>query len=514
MKKSIYLVLVVSIISVSESANILAICPTPAISHQTVFHTLMKDLANRGHQLTILTTDVIKIDNSNVTQIDLHDSYDMFKEINYVALKKSKKDEVEFLEMLMPILIKIMDQQLSHLEVKKIIEMKNDFKFDILIVELFIYVPMLAFAEIFDCPIIGITSLDTWSFEHENLGNVANPVIHPDRFFPYAHGQLTFLERWKSLKFYIRLRWLMKFHYEKSFNKQIQRHFPTIKKINIEQLRERIQLLIVNTHPVLGFIRPTLPNTIQVGFMHVKPPEPLADGALKTFLDNSKNGVIYMSLGSNVKAKDLSSDASEMFLNVFRRMNYDVLWKFENNSLLHKPDNVMISKWVPQSDVLAHPSVKLFITQGGQQSMEEAIDRSVPMVIIPFLGDQGGNARRIQERGVGYQLEFHSLTELKIIEAINEMMKPKYKENIIKLKELVHDQPMTSREKALWWTEYVIRHKGAKHLEYAGRLVPFYQRYWLDFIAIALTVVAIVLISVKRILHLCYAPNCIKNKNE
>jgi glucuronosyltransferase len=55
-----------------ECANILGIFPTPSISHQVVFHALMKDLAARGHHLTILTTDLIKIGNNpNVTQIDL-----------------------------------------------------------------------------------------------------------------------------------------------------------------------------------------------------------------------------------------------------------------------------------------------------------------------------------------------------------------------------------------------------------------------------------------------------------
>lgn len=64
------------------------------------------------------------------------------------------------------------------------------------------------------------------------------------------------------------------------------------------------------------------------------------------------------------------------------------------------------------------------------------------------------------------------------------MLEPKYKENIKKLREMVNDQPMTSREKAVWWTEYVIRHKDANHFKYPGRLTPVYQKYWLDFIAI------------------------------
>jgi glucuronosyltransferase len=107
------------------------------------------------------------------------------------------------------------------------------------------------------------------------------------------------------------------------------------------------------------------------------------------------------------------------------------------------------------------------------------------MIVIPFLGDQYANAERVEQKQIGLHLDIQELNKETFVSAINKMLKPKYKQNIIKLRELIYDQPMTSRERAVWWTEYVIRHKGAKHLEYPGRLVPFYQKYWLDFAGLA-----------------------------
>lgn len=62
----------------------------------------MKDLAARGHELTILTTDLIKIENPNVTQIDLHESYEVFRrEFNFVVV--SSNDESDLMESFMPV---------------------------------------------------------------------------------------------------------------------------------------------------------------------------------------------------------------------------------------------------------------------------------------------------------------------------------------------------------------------------------------------------------------------------
>ena len=53
----------------------------------------------------------------------------------------------------------------------------------------------------------------------------------------------------------------------------------------------------------------------------------------------------------------------------------------ETDDLENQPSNVKISKWLPQADLLSHPNIKLFIMQGGQQSLEEAIDRTIPLVV-------------------------------------------------------------------------------------------------------------------------------------
>lgn len=123
--------------------------------------------------------------------------------------------------------------------------------------------------------------------------------------------------------------------------------------------------------------------------------------------------------------------------------------------------------------------------------MEESVDREVPMIVIPLFYDQGSNALRVEQKKIGIHLNLLSITETKLLEAIDEMMKPEYKKNIARVREQVYDQPMTSRERAVWWIEFVIRNNGSKHLEYHGRLIPFYQKHGLDFIFIGVLIVLV-----------------------
>lgn len=137
--------------------------------------------------------------------------------------------------------------------------------------------------------------------------------------------------------------------------------------------------------------------------------------------------------------------------------------------------------------------------------MEEAIHCKVPVLIIPFLGDQDANANRLEALKVGLQLDLLEMNETNLKEKIIELMKPEYKINMNKLHELVYDQPITSLSKALYWIEYVIRHKGAKHLEFKGKHVPLYQAYCLDFIVILILFIAISYYISKKILKKIYS---------
>lgn len=70
-------------------------------------------------------------------------------------------------------------------------------------------------------------------------------------------------------------------------------------------------------------------------------------------MDGAKEGVVYFSLGSNIKSNLLPNETKEILIKVFSELPYRVLWKFEEDNLPGKPKNVMIVKWAPQQDILS-----------------------------------------------------------------------------------------------------------------------------------------------------------------
>lgn len=97
---------------------------------------------------------------------------------------------------------------------------------------------------------------------------------------------------------------------------------------------------------------------------------------------------------------------------------FNVLWKFEDENIPNKPKNIKIVSWVPQPAVLAHSNIKAFVTQGGIQSVEEAIHFKVPMLAIPFYGDQGHNSKIIERKEIGLRLQPEELNKEKFLEGI------------------------------------------------------------------------------------------------
>lgn len=71
----------------------------------------------------------------------------------------------------------------------------------------------------------------------------------------------------------------------------------------------------------------------------------------------------------------------------------------------------------------------------------------------------------------------------------------RFAKNAKRISELYRDRPMSPLDTAVYWTEYVIRHKGTRHLQSAAMHLAWYQYLLLDVIlVIGVVLVAFILI--------------------
>ncbi|KAK8724681.1 hypothetical protein OTU49_011219, partial [Cherax quadricarinatus] len=126
----------------------------------------------------------------------------------------------------------------------------------------------------------------------------------------------------------------------------------------------------------------------------------------------------------------------------------------------------------------AHNNVKVFITHGGLLSMQEAIYHATPLLALPIFSDQPRNSMFIKNSGLGDFLIWEELTTDVIVGALTKILiDPKYKENVLRMSVPLRDQPVPPTELAVFWTEYVIRHRGAPQLR-----SPAAQLSWVEFL--------------------------------
>uniref|UniRef100_A0A672SIW8 UDP-glucuronosyltransferase n=1 Tax=Sinocyclocheilus grahami TaxID=75366 RepID=A0A672SIW8_SINGR len=245
------------------------------------------------------------------------------------------------------------------------------------------------------------------------------------------------------------------------------------------------------------FPKPQMPNMVQIGGINCAKKGPLTK-ELEEFVNGSgEHGFVVFTLGSMVS--QLPEAKAREFFEAFRQIPQRVLWRYTGPVPENAPKNVKLMKWLPQNDLLGHPKVKAFITHGGSHGIYEGICHGVPMVMLPLFGDQGDNVHRLVSRGVAETLSIYDLTSEKLLVALRKVINDKsYKEKMTELSAIHRDRLIEPLDLAVFWTEFVMRHKGAAHLRPAAHELNWIQYHSLDVIGfLILILVTVIFVTVK-----------------
>ncbi|XP_064508205.1 UDP-glucuronosyltransferase 2A2-like isoform X3 [Pseudopipra pipra] len=265
----------------------------------------------------------------------------------------------------------------------------------------------------------------------------------------------------------------------------------------------KAEIWLIRTYWDFEFPRPFLPNFEFVGGLHCQPAKPLPKEMEEFVQSSGEHGIVVFSLGSMVY--NLSDEKSNVIAKALSQLPQKVLWRYKGKKPETLGSNTRIYDWIPQNDLLGHPSAKAFITHGGTNGLYEAIYHGIPMVGIPMFADQHDNIAHVVAKGAAVHVDFNTLKTQDLVDALNTVIyNSTYKENALKLSKIQHDQPVKPLDRAVFWIEFVMRHKGAKHLRPASHHLTWYQYHSLDVLAFLFTCVAIaVFILVKCCLCCC-----------
>lgn len=170
----------------------------------------------------------------------------------------------------------------------------------------------------------------------------------------------------------------------------------------------------------------------------------------------------------------------------------------------------MIRKWLPQNDILAHRNVRLFISHGGVFGTVESIWHGVPMLLIPFFGDQHRNTMRAVRNGYGKHLPYFKINNETLFHAVYELLtNQSYINKANEVSTIFRANPVPPMQEAMFWIEYVCQFSGAPHLKsYAVNI------NWISYLLIDVwLVIGITIFSVILLIGMVFRWCCCWTKN-
>ncbi|XP_076586221.1 UDP-glucuronosyltransferase 2A2-like isoform X3 [Chaetodon auriga] len=444
-------------------------------SHWINLKPVLEKLVNRGHQVTVLVPSASLFMNTsepssfhyepfNVT-VSMETMEEILEEMIHFSMYEI--DHMSYLQIYMRF-IKMAKVNLENslkcldgvLKSETIMKRLKDGKYDLLLADpIFLGSDLIA-------DILGIPLVFSLRF---SLGNNwerhCGQLPAPPSFVPGAMSKLTdkmdFSERVWNILFYA----LNDLVTDRVYWKELDKYYSEVKgkPTSACEMMGKADIWLMRTYWDFNFPHPVLPNFKFVGGIHCRPAKPLPK----------------------------------------------VLWRYSGEKPKTLGANTRIYNWIPQNDLLGHPKTRAFVTHGGTNGIYEAIYHGVPMVGIPMFADQPDNLIHMKAKGAAIIVNFNFMKTEDLRDAINAVINDKsYKENAMWLSSIHHDRPLSPLDEAVFWIEYTMRNKGAKHLRVQAHELTWYQYHSLDVLVLLLAIILFLILLFIKACKFCLRRCC------
>lgn len=242
--------------------KILGIFPFEGKSHYIIFEDLMKQLAYRGHNITVLSHFPQITPIKNFKDVSLVPNTDIKIRFDFDGFMKLTKPEKVLL------IAKNGLRSCAHLNSSAIQNfLKTNEEFDLILIEQFNSDCFLGFSWYFNAPHIGITTHVLMPWANHFFGSPDNPAYIPNHFMHFS-DRMTFSERVMNTLAYI-------------FTQDVGRRYVDVASYEIakkafgENLPElsdigrNMSLMLANTHFSLTRPRPLVPGIVEIAGIHL-----------------------------------------------------------------------------------------------------------------------------------------------------------------------------------------------------------------------------------------------------
>ncbi|XP_014337946.2 UDP-glucuronosyltransferase 2B31 isoform X3 [Bos mutus] len=437
-------------------------------SHWMNMKIILDELVMRGHEVTVLTSSAsilidpnkpsaIKFENFSVslTKDDFEDALKNFVG-NWTDLTNSFWTFPLLLQSLFDeysdLTLKICKELISN---KKFMTKLHESRFDVVLADTVGPCGELL-AEIFKVPLVySVRFTPGYSIERKS-GKLPYSPSYVPVILSELSDHMTFMERVKNMIYVL----YFDFYFQMLNEKKWDQFYSEVlgRPTTLLETMGKAEFWLFRSYWDFEYPCPLLPNVEFIGGLHCKPAKPLPK----------------------------------------------VLWRYDGK----KPDtlgpNTRLYKWVPQNDLLGHPKTKAFITHGGTNGIYEAIYHGVPMVGLPLFAEQPDNINRVKAKGAAVRLNLETMSKTDFLNALKQVINnPSYKRNAMWLSTIQRDQPMKPLDRAVFWIEFVMRHKGAKYLRPAAHKLTWFQYHSLDVIGFLLACVATAVFVITKCFLFC-----------
>ncbi|XP_022814629.1 UDP-glucuronosyltransferase 2B1-like isoform X1 [Spodoptera litura] len=497
-----------------QCANILAILPHVGKSHFLVFEPLMKELARRGHHVTVASFFPQSEPLANYTDISLEEIAEVRKErinlqvfdnpnkiINGLGLQNFMTQILAF-QPLSDLALKVCSGLVNFPPLAEALQ-KN---YDVVLVENFNSDCALGLLHVYgvNAPIISLVSGPLLQWSYSRIGLPDNPSYVPT-ITSRTSTIATFLERLENTALNLYFKLWFRYAIQVKERAIIERRFWT-KIPDLDVLARNVSMILVNTFHSLNGVRPLLPGLVEVGGMHIPRGRQEERAAIpqyiERFLNESEHGVVLFSWGSLIKTATIPKYKEEIIVNALSKLKQRVIWKYENsNEEGTLSGNILKVKWIPQYELLQHEKVIAFIAHGGLLGMTEAISAGKPMLIVPFYGDQMVNGAAATTIGLGKAISYADMSEKSLLEGLQSVLSPEMRMSARRASKIWQDRIADPLDTAVYWVERVIRWGHQDPLHSTSKDMGFIEYNLLDVAAVILLSFVFLILVLRIVLN-------------